>query len=621
MKKSGLSAVITTVIMIALVLVAVGIVWAVMSNLIGGNLKGIEAGAVMIDLDLKSVMVDESNTVFVAVKRGIGKGDLTQIKFILSNGTDEIIYKKDTNLRESKIKIFNFSLPSDFGELVKVSIIPIIVLKSGEEFAKDVSDEINVIKFGNNINCNNNEDCEEEEQCIESICIIVCPDDDNDGYESSSCGGNDCDDTNASINPDATEICGNDIDEDCDGGDASCGGDDIINAASCDQGDVQAAVNSASDGDTVLVPAGECEWNSNIRIEKNIEIIGAGAGETVITISGSNIEAFRVYDGQAGGSYTFRISGFEFNGNSRANHAIDIHETSIGFRIDNNKFVDCGSRTIEFGPNSVRVEGLIDNNEFIDSSSTAIVIQGDRTASWERGETYGTDQSVFIEDNIFIWNTAGVGEHAISSNSGGRYVFRYNTLNVNTNAVDAPIDVHGRCFQDNRGGFGAEIYENTINVAVNGVYRAMFLRGGNCIVYENNIITAGNADYVDRPIDLTNYLSFYGSCDNDHSLCDDSGGADYPCQDQIQNTYLWDNIYRGSTEYPSVMSDGYVPIYIQKDRDYWDDSKISTGISKGSSCTTGNVYWETDNKILYRCISNNWEEQYRAYTYPHPLNK
>lgn len=42
---------------------------------------------------------------------------------------------------------------------------------------------------------------------------------DNDAYESAACGGDDCDDANDQVYPGATEVAGDGIDQDCDGGD------------------------------------------------------------------------------------------------------------------------------------------------------------------------------------------------------------------------------------------------------------------------------------------------------------------------------------------------------------------------------------------------------------------
>jgi len=52
---------------------------------------------------------------------------------------------------------------------------------------------------------------------IDEGCDASCPDVDGDGYMDAACGGTDCNDNDAAINPGATEVCGNGIDENCNG--------------------------------------------------------------------------------------------------------------------------------------------------------------------------------------------------------------------------------------------------------------------------------------------------------------------------------------------------------------------------------------------------------------------
>jgi hypothetical protein len=56
-----------------------------------------------------------------------------------------------------------------------------------------------------------------------------------------------------------------------------------ITAPSCNQADVQNAIEQAADGDTVLVPAGSSTWTSGISISKTLVLKGAGIGRTLIT--------------------------------------------------------------------------------------------------------------------------------------------------------------------------------------------------------------------------------------------------------------------------------------------------------------------------------------------------
>lgn len=64
-----------------------------------------------------------------------------------------------------------------------------------------------------------NSDSEDDNMIIRQ----TCPDSDGDGYTEDSCGGVDCDDSDPNINPIVSEICGDSIDQNCDGSDQACG--------------------------------------------------------------------------------------------------------------------------------------------------------------------------------------------------------------------------------------------------------------------------------------------------------------------------------------------------------------------------------------------------------------
>ena len=88
-----------------------------------------------------------------------------------------------------------------------------------------------------------------------------------------------------------------------------------VNATSCSQTDVQNAVNSANNGDTVVV-SGTCSiaWGSAVSIPGTKGITVNGGGNVTLTLNGFNIAQ--------NSSTSSRITGFNFtspgNGNGGA---------------------------------------------------------------------------------------------------------------------------------------------------------------------------------------------------------------------------------------------------------------------------------------------------------------
>jgi len=92
-----------------------------------------------------------------------------------------------------------------------------------------------------------------------------------------------------------------------------------IDAASCSQEDVQAAIDKARDGDVVVVPAGTATWTTpkawtpSVKIRKGIVLKGAGMDRTVIvdgTVARFGHELLIEVIAEEG--KPFRMTGFTF---------------------------------------------------------------------------------------------------------------------------------------------------------------------------------------------------------------------------------------------------------------------------------------------------------------------
>jgi hypothetical protein len=117
-------------------LVAIGVVWGVVVNLMSSTEEEINSGGIFVSLEVKDVTVN-ANSIDVKVKRNAGSGDLDGLKFLVSDGVNSEEFEEETTMGELSEKTFSLS----YSGLVKsISVAPIY--KSGK-----VGSELDIFEF------------------------------------------------------------------------------------------------------------------------------------------------------------------------------------------------------------------------------------------------------------------------------------------------------------------------------------------------------------------------------------------------------------------------------------------------------------------------------------------
>jgi hypothetical protein len=156
-------------------------------------------------------------------------------------------------------------------------------------------------------------------------------------------------------------------------------------AASCNSGDVQAAMNAAQPGDTVVIPAGTCTWTSQVSwsAPSNTVLQGqtvcSGApptsctDSTVIVDNYASNNALLAITPSSTSSATFRLYGITFQGGTgsvKQGGVVAVGGTNFLTRIDHNHF-NLSSYSSPNGQIGVRfsgwVYGVMDHNLCDDS--------------------------------------------------------------------------------------------------------------------------------------------------------------------------------------------------------------------------------------------------------------
>lgn len=245
----------------------------------------------------------------------------------------------------------------------------------------------------------------------------------------------------------------------------------IWTCADCNAATIQAMHDSASvvDGDTIIIPAGTCNWAVQVTISKAITLQGSGIGSTIIQDTQTGPGAFAghmlQFSGKAG--KTNRITAVEFTkttGDTKSNGHIvmsgDGATTGMRMRLDHCKFSGfAGNSIVMFCRNVI---GCLDHNICIlQGSSIMFYIYHD---DWKGGfsadksyhdpSNFGSDEFMFIEDNE-VSRVNNQFFAFIDAYRGARYVVRSNRLQ------SVWCEMHGTdSGQRQRGTRAVEIYNN-----------------------------------------------------------------------------------------------------------------------------------------------------------------
>jgi len=318
-----------------------------------------------------------------------------------------------------------------------------------------------------------------------------------------------------------------------------------IQASTCTQADVQVAITSAGNGDTISIPAGACTWTTYVVVgsassrTKMVKFKGAGTDASVGTritcnnttnspFSGGNSPCFVLWLDH--NLAAFELTGIRFiqgdswgNGDEEAAWALILAghadtQASL-FRIHHNHFeqkpgniVNTGriggnnSYTSSFESGHPYIWGLIDHNtwhgtssfqgidilpnsSFVTTAAKGSSYQNDGHDAWDLWtitDHSGTWRNVFFEDNTITADAWGQNQAFGDFGAGGAVVYRNNILTNNW------ITSHG--YEGFRAGKWIEMYKNifVLNDPVGGYSGPSGTRGGTGVFYNNQFYDATN---------------------------------------------------------------------------------------------------------------------------------
>lgn len=259
-----------------------------------------------------------------------------------------------------------------------------------------------------------------------------------------------------------------------------------INAASAALADIETAHTSASNGDIIIVPAGDVIWTGTLTVSKNIELRGAGTNATIIRATTAVAQIITL------GTTTSWLRGFQLISSNSSGSAQIIQVRGQNVRISDMWCRGINTKVLGLyvnGGTGIRhPTGVCWNSRFTDARQD---VQGDIANSanqqfgrriWANSDNtvgLGTSNTWFVEDCLFE-KTLAIGQNMFDHEYGGHSVIRYNHIR------DATVFAHGVQSNTERGTRQVEVYSNSfeqVNLSI--ADPPIWLRSGTAAVYSN----------------------------------------------------------------------------------------------------------------------------------------
>ena len=138
--KRGISTVVASILLILLAIAAIVIIWVILKGFLQKSASGVETSCLTLNLEIGKAQINaSSNILYVQVKRNVGEGNLSGIRFRITNSSEVMIRDRNTSMKELETKTFSFDDVRNVSFINKVEIAGVVSVDNEEKICRIIS--------------------------------------------------------------------------------------------------------------------------------------------------------------------------------------------------------------------------------------------------------------------------------------------------------------------------------------------------------------------------------------------------------------------------------------------------------------------------------------------------